>query len=100
MTDAMSLFAELEELHAFARKLPDCDGAAKLHALLARLTQVLQSGGNVAPAASALAAAATASLTADPWVQFENAARAFCEHSGARDCTTSPEHTQNPAVHP
>lgn len=81
MSDAVTSLSELEALLAAAGKLPVCDGAAKLHALLARLTDAVESGVNVAAAAEALASAATASLVNDPWVQFELAARAFLDHS-------------------
>jgi hypothetical protein len=83
VSDAVTSLSELDTLLAAAGKLPLCDGAAKLHALLARLTDAVQSGANVAPAARALASAATESLAEDPWVQFELAARAFLDHSVA-----------------
>jgi hypothetical protein len=85
VTDAISFVAELEELHATARRLPNFNGTVKLHALLARVTEALHNGDCVAPAAAALAAAAAASLANHPWVQFAAAARVLCERTDAHD---------------
>lgn len=66
--------ALLEEL---ARQLPECDRAAKLRALLARVTDF--DGRDDTPAltaaAEALAASAEDALADDPWSAFEAAAR-------------------------
>ena len=65
----------LEEVLDAARRLPVCDRAAKLHALIARLQHAVQTGETTATAAAALAAAAIDALADDPWVQFEATVR-------------------------
>jgi hypothetical protein len=77
MSDSVPVSSELDDVLAAARRLPACDGAAKLHALIARLLEGIACGANVAPAADALAQAATAALVDDPWVQFEVAVRQY-----------------------
>lgn len=64
-------------LQELARKLPECDRAAKLRALLARVTEVDEQGdaGALTAAADALAASAAEALADDPWSAFEVAAR-------------------------
>jgi hypothetical protein len=79
--DSGLLSPELEQVIAAARRLPECDGAAKLHALVARVCEVTQAGGSIDDAAETLAAAARAALDEDPWVRFEAAARALCARS-------------------
>jgi len=66
----------LEDVLDAARKLPVCDRAAKLHALIARLQDAVDTGATAA-VADALAAAAIDALVDDPWVQFEAAVRRF-----------------------
>ena len=73
MSDPRSVLTELDDVLAAARRLPVCDGAAKLHALIARVLQTAQSGGNISSAVDALASAAAAALDDDPWVQFDKA---------------------------
>jgi hypothetical protein len=68
---------DLQDLIEAAGRLPVCDRAAKLHALIARLIHVTSTGGSIAPVANALAAAAVEALLDDPWVQFEMASRRF-----------------------
>ncbi len=94
MATSAALFAELDDLRAAAQRLPACDRAAKLHALVARVAEATRTGEQVAPAAEALVAAVTAALADDPWVQFEAAARAFHARvsspgSSAADAVTS-----------
>ena len=67
----------LEDVLDAARKLPVCDRAAKLHALIARLQDAVDTGATTAAVADALAAAAIDALVDDPWVQFEAAVRRF-----------------------
>jgi hypothetical protein len=67
----------LEDVLDAARKLPVCDRAAKLHALIARLQYDVRTGATMTSVADALAAAATDALVDDPWVQFEAVVRRF-----------------------
>jgi len=67
----------LEDVLDAARRLPVCDRAAKLHALIARLQYDARTGATTAAVADALAAAATEALVDDPWVQFEAVVRRF-----------------------
>jgi hypothetical protein len=92
--NAAPSWSELDELLAAAARLPVCDSAAKLHALLGRVVQSAQTGSlaaDVLPAARALASAATASLAHDPWVQFEAATRAFLQRSSEATPSTEPD---------
>jgi hypothetical protein len=66
-----------EEVLDAARRLPVCDRAAKLHALIARLQDAVDQGTATAEVADALAASAIDALVDDPWVQFEAAVRRF-----------------------
>jgi hypothetical protein len=68
---------EFQEVLQAALRLPVCDRAAKLHALIARVMNAIETGSPVGPVAEALASAATEALADDPWVQFESAARRF-----------------------
>jgi len=69
--------SRLEEVLDAARRLPVCDRAAKLHALVARLQYAVRTGATTATVADALAGAATDALVDDPWVQFETVVRRF-----------------------
>ena len=51
------------------------EGAAKLHALVARVQSVIEQQQDPLTTAEALATAATDALERDPWVQFERAAQ-------------------------
>ncbi len=77
MSDSTTLDSRLEEVLDAARKLPVCDGAAKLHALVTRLQDAWRSGSDVAGHARELASAARAALADDPWVQFETVVQQF-----------------------
>ena len=68
------LRAALDELLRAAAGLPICDGAARLHALVTRLTSALEGRGDVGASIQAVARAAAAALDSDPWVRFERAA--------------------------
>ena len=70
-----------------ARHLPECDRAARLRALLARLVDVDGQGdaAAVAAAADALAASAAEALADDPWTAFELAARELRLRAQGRD---------------
>jgi hypothetical protein len=81
--------SDLEQLCTAACRLPLCDDAAKLHALVARLLEAVHTGGNVAAVADALTSAASAALEHDPWVQFEIAARAFAERAASPALTAA-----------
>jgi hypothetical protein len=72
-----SAAVEFQEVLQAALRLPVCDRAAKLHALIARVTNAIETGSPIGPVADALASAATEALTDDPWVQFDSAARRF-----------------------
>jgi len=65
----------LDDVLEAARRLPVCDRAAKIHALIARLQYFVRTGATTTTVAEALAAAATDALVDDPWVQFEAAVR-------------------------
>ena len=67
----------LEEVLDAARRLPVCHRAAKLHALIARLQDAVDTGATTDAVADALAEAAFEALVDDPWVQFEAAVRRF-----------------------
>lgn len=67
----------LENARVAAAKLPVCDGAARLHALFARVVTALENGENPTHGADELLLAATDALERDPWTQFERAARAL-----------------------
>jgi hypothetical protein len=79
---------EFDELIAAEQGLPDCDRAAKLHALVARLLHSVRTGADPAAAAEALAAAAVAALAEDPWVRFEIAVRQI--HAQLAAATAAP----------
>src|SRR3954468_15466450 len=72
-----ALRSGLDEVLDAARRLPVCDRAAKLHALIARLQDAVDQGATTAAVADALAVAAIDALVDDPWVQFEAAVRRF-----------------------
>jgi hypothetical protein len=91
VSNAVPSWFELEDLLAAAGRLPVCNSAAKLHALVGRVVQSIQTGGDVVPAAEALASAAAASLADDPWVQFDGAARAFLARSLSATASSDPE---------
>jgi hypothetical protein len=74
MSDRQELLAALEAAHAAAARLPPCDRAARLHALLTRIQPTIDDS-TTAASASELARAAVAALEDDPWAQFELAAR-------------------------
>src|SRR5689334_7495706 len=65
----------LDDVLEAARRLPVCDRAAKIHALIARLQYAVRTGATTTTVAEALAAAAADALADDPWVQFETAVR-------------------------
>jgi len=67
----------LDDVLEAARRLPVCDRAAKIHALIARLQYAVRTGATTTAVAEALAAAATDALVDDPWVQFETAVRSL-----------------------
>jgi hypothetical protein len=73
MSEPLSVLPSLDDVLAAARRLPVCDDAAKLHALIARILQAAESGGDFPQAVDALATAASAALDNDPWVQFGKA---------------------------
>lgn len=75
MNAADPLLAALDDLLRTAAKLPVCDGAAKLHALVARVQSVIEQQQDPLRTTEALARAATEALEHDPWVQFERAAQ-------------------------
>ena len=79
--------ADVVSLQELARKLPECDRAAKLRALLARVVDVDVQGDAPAltAAAAELAASAEEALADDPWSAFEVAARQLRSrtHAGA-----------------
>jgi len=83
MSRPSSVSAELDAVLAAALRLPVCDDAAKLHALIERVLHAVD--GGLTPAAEALAVAAAQALNHDPWVQFELAARRF--HACSADRT-------------
>ena len=62
-------------LQELARKLPECDRAAKLRALLTRVVEVQEDTSALSAAAEALATSAADALADDPWSAFEVAAR-------------------------
>ena len=74
MNAADPLVVRLDELLRAAAKLPVCDGAAKLHALLARVEDLIEQRQDPTSSIESLARAATEALDRDPWVQFERAA--------------------------
>src|SRR6478672_7438952 len=65
----------LDDVLEAARRLPVCDRAAKIHALIARLQYAVSTGAATTTVAEALATAAADALVDDPWVQFETAVR-------------------------
>lgn len=67
--------ADVVWLQELARNLPECDRAAKLRALLARVVEVQHDTSALTAAAEALAASAAEALADDPWFAFEVAAR-------------------------
>ncbi len=73
MSEPLSVLPPLDDVLAAARRLPVCDDAAKLHALIARILQAADAGGDLREAVDALATAASAALDNDPWVQFGKA---------------------------
>jgi hypothetical protein len=84
MNDVAVAERALEDLVTAASKLPTCDRAARLHALLARLVLVTRRGEAAASCANELASAATEALEHDPWVLFERAARRVELSTGTR----------------
>jgi hypothetical protein len=74
MTERQELLAALDAARTAAARLPVCDGATRLHALLTRIRPAAESSA-LAASASELARAAAAALDDDPWVQFEVAVR-------------------------
>jgi hypothetical protein len=78
--------ADIRVLQELARQLPECDRAAKLRALLARVIDVDVQGDTQAltTAADALATSAAAALADDPWAAFEVAARHLRSRTHAR----------------
>jgi hypothetical protein len=83
MSEPLSVLPSLDDVLAAARRLPVCDDAAKLHALVARVLQTSQDGGDVPAAVAALATAAAAALDNDPWVQFSKAVGLFQDRQDA-----------------
>ena len=83
--------ADVVSLQELARKLPECDRAAKLRALLARVADVEVQGGTHALTAAAdeLAASAAEALADDPWAAFEVAARQLRSRTHATAPPTS-----------
>ena len=77
MSDPASVLPEFGDVLSAARRLPLCDGAAKLHALIARVLQTAEADGDLTSAVDALASAASSALEEDPWVQFDRAVRRF-----------------------
>jgi len=80
-------------LQELARKLPECDRAAKLRALLARVVDVDARADTQAltVAADELAASAVEALADDPWSAFE-AAAANCDRACSPvRCPPAPE---------
>src|SRR3954469_10543255 len=61
----------LEDILEAARRLPVCDRAAKIHAIIARLQYNVRTGTATSTVTDELAAAAADALADDPWVQFE-----------------------------
>jgi hypothetical protein len=76
-TDAVTFAVELEAVLFAASKLPVCDRAAKLHALVTRMRHAAETAAGAGAAADALAFAAAAALADDPWVQFQTEVRRF-----------------------
>jgi hypothetical protein len=74
MTAADPLLAMIDDVLRAAAKLPACDGAAKLHALVARVLGAIEQRQDPASSIEALARGAAEALEHDPWVQFERAA--------------------------
>lgn len=89
MNTANPLLAALDDLLQAAAKLPVCDGAAKLHALVARVQSVIEQEQDPLSTTEALASAATDALERDPWVQFERAAQRLLGAAGVAASTTA-----------
>jgi hypothetical protein len=89
MNAADPLPAALDDLLRAAAKLPVCDGAAKLHALVARVQSVIEQQQDPLSTTEALASAATDALEHDPWVQFERAAQRLLDAAGLAAPTTA-----------
>jgi hypothetical protein len=85
-----AVFPGLDDVLAAARRLPVCDRAAKLHALVTRLVQA-HPAGDVASAAEALADASAAALADDPWAQFAKLTRHY--HSRTTLSSSAPTDT-------
>ncbi|MGE0451639.1 MAG: hypothetical protein AB7Q29_18845 [Vicinamibacterales bacterium] len=77
MAHTDNILLEIETIRLAAAKLPVCDGAARLHALLGRVIAAVEKGESPQPGADELVQAAAAALEGDPWTQFERAARAL-----------------------
>jgi len=75
MSERQEFLGALNAVRATAARLPSCDRAARLHALLARVGSQTDNGSAVATSATELVRLAVAALEDDPWVQFEKAAR-------------------------
>ena len=77
MSIAGPMIQALENARLAAARLPVCDGAARLHALLARIVTAMENEASPRDDAKELVLAAADALEGDPWVQFERAARAL-----------------------
>lgn len=72
MSDAVTPDVELRAVLEASRRLPLCDRAAKLHALVVRVVETIDSPTPL-PAIDTLASAALEALADDPWFQFNAA---------------------------
>jgi hypothetical protein len=79
MSDRKDLLAALDLVRATAARLPPCDRAAHLHAMVVRIASSTDNGSSLAITATELARLAATALDDDPWVQFERAARQLLE---------------------
>jgi len=72
--DAAPLAALISDLRRGILDLPDVNTSARLRALVGRVENAVNDGGDLASIATQLEGAARAALDADPWVLFHRTA--------------------------
>jgi hypothetical protein len=75
MIDDPKMAVAFDAVKAAEARLPDCDRAVRLHALVDRVSRSSSEGLALDDSTEQLVAAALAALADDPWVQFEHAVR-------------------------